>query len=812
MAKRKHLKLLGDKQLEEVSKIKFKYGVFGKEEDDEEDNTPPNYYRQASNLRVSIENFTIDQEQKYARKNRSLEIPADVDYIQVNFVSQFVISKYFNDYYKKFGLEAINFFNFGKSGLFAVVNRDLFQIYLNEINSFIQFGLNINPDSKYDNYVTYVNSFKLLTAKDIIRFKVDEIGKIVYLSLVELPLDLKLQSLLIESLIAFLESNRISHYFDKTVNRIELLDVSFEQVQLIAENFDIIQNATCSLSSIVRPSDFNLVKRDYGFNISNAADDLPLIGIIDTGISMDTPLKSITIQDDSFSLEGNPLIDIYGNKREGHGTAVAALAALGRFNHLNKFEGEVRADAKLLSIKLFERGNGYLSETQLVRMLYDAKSKYPFMKLFVLTICYDKFKAKNEPFSSYTYELDKFAHSTNSLIFICTANNRNALNENTDYDLAYFNSVHTNLSTPADSLNNVTVGAAAENLNNGPFYGISSGREFPTLYSRKGHIDLAAVFPRNKSNKNYFKPDVIECGGDLGFYNPTTIDYIDNSAMAVLSARPELGYILETGTSLSAPLTANLAAKILNEYPNINAQTIKALIINGASLNNIQFPKQVSHLLNVTAGNGFVDVENSLFSNENKATLILEDVISDTDLKIYPIYFPKYLLEDDLGRKKGLVKITATLCFSFEPLQNNQLSYNPIHMAFSFFKNHSADEINAKNDDFNSKLRSTLSWSQNGRNVSKPIPFSNSQKINFTIDLNHLISENQVLKLAIHCKVSTQIIGGLPASYPKQFPFSMAISIEENTKKKSGKLYDELLQINNLEVLGDIELEGSIDL
>jgi len=811
MAKRKHLKLLGDKQLEEVSKIKFKYGVFGKEEDDEEENTQPNYYKQASNLRISIENFSIEQEQKYLRKNRNLEIPADVDYVQINFVSQFVISKYFNDYYKKFGLEAINFFNFGKTGLFAVIDRELFQVYLNEINSFIQFGLNLNPESKYDNYVTYVSSFKLLTAKDIIRFKVDEIGKIVYLSLVELPLDLKLQSLLIESLIAFLESNNISYYFDKTVNRIELLDVSYEQVQLIAENFDIIQNATCSLSSIVRPSDFNFVKREYGFNISNANADLPIIGIIDTGISMDTPLNSITIQDDSFSLEGNPLIDVSGNKREGHGTAVAALAALGRFNHLNKFQGEVRADAKLLSIKLFESGNGYLSETQVVRMLYDAKSKYPTMKLFVLTTCYDKFKAKNEPFSSYTYELDKFAHSTDSLIFICTANNKNAINENTDYDLAYFNSVHTNLSTPADSLNNVTVGAAAENLNGSTFYGISLGREYPTLFSRKGHIDLAAIFPRNKSNKNYFKPDVIECGGDLGFYNPSAIDYIDNSAMAVLSARPELGYILETGTSLSAPLTANLAAKILNEYPNINAQTVKALIINGASLNNIQFPKQISHLLNVTAGNGFVDVENSLFSNENKATLILEDMISDTDLKIYPVNFPKYLLEDDLGRKKGLVKITATLCFSFEPLQNNQLSYNPIHMAFSFFKNHSADEINAKNDDFNSKLRSTLSWSQNGRNVSKPIPFSNSQKINFTIDLNHLISENQVLKLAIHCKVSTQIIGGLPASYPKQFPFSMAITIEENTKKKSGKLYDELLAINNLEVLGDIELDGSID-
>lgn len=811
MAKKKHLKLLSSKQLGEVGKIKFKYGVPGKEEDDEEENTQPNYYKQASTLRVSIENFSIEQEQKYKQRSAQIEIPANIDYIQINFVSQFVISKFFNDYYKMFGLEAVSFFNFGKSGLFAVIERELFHKYLNEINNFIQFGLNLNPESTYDNYVTYVNSFKLLTAKDIIRFKVDEIGKVVYSSLIELPLDLKLQSTLIDSLISFLETNKISYYYDQVVNRVELRDVTFEQVKLIAENFDIIQNATCSLSSIVRPSEFNFVQREYGFTISNADEDLPIIGIIDTGISMDTPLKSITFADDSFSLEGNPLVDVAGNKREGHGTAVAALAALGRLNHLNKFQGKVLADAKLLSIKLFESGNGYLSEPSLLSMLYKAKANYPSMKIFVLTSCYKRFKAKNEQFSSYTYELDKFSHSTDSLIFICTANNSNAINENTDYDLAYFNSVHTNLSTPADSLNNVTIGAAAENLNDSAFYGISAGREYPTLYSRKGHIDLSVVFPRNKTNKNYFKPDVIDCGGDLGFYNPSAIDYIDNSAMAVLSARPELGYILETGTSLAAPLTANLAAKILKEYPSLNAQTIKALIINGASLNNIQFPKQVSHLLNVTSGNGFVDIENSLFSSEDKATLILEDKISDTDLKIYPINFPKYLIEDDLGRKKGLLKITATLCFSFNPIQNNQLSYNPIHIAFSFFKNHNADQINAKNDVLDSKLRSNLSWSQNGRNVSKPIPFSNSQKINFTIDLNHLISENQVLKLAVHCKVSNQIIGGLPDSYPKEFPFSMVITIEENTKKKSGKLYDELIAINNLEVLGNIELEGSLE-
>ena len=83
MANKKHLRFLSGKQLEEVGKIKFKYGLFGKEEDDEEENKPPNYYKQASNLQVSIENFSIEMEQKYLLKKRELTVPAYVDYVQI---------------------------------------------------------------------------------------------------------------------------------------------------------------------------------------------------------------------------------------------------------------------------------------------------------------------------------------------------------------------------------------------------------------------------------------------------------------------------------------------------------------------------------------------------------------------------------------------------------------------------------------------------------------------------------------------------------------------------------------------------------
>jgi hypothetical protein len=810
MAQKKHLKLLNQKQLEKVVKVKFHYG-FPSPNDDDEPKAEPNYYYMATSLRTSVTRFFSEQKEKYELKRKELEIPAFIDFVQLNFVDQFVISEYYREYYDVFGLEGATFSNFGRTGLFAITNRKKFERFIQNVNSFIEFGLNINAEATFSKYITYINSFKLLTAKDIIRFKVEEIGKVVYLSIIELPLDYKLQQALVESVRKYLDSEGLSYTFIELENRIELIDVEFETIKTIAENFDIIQSVTCSLSSTVGPSSYNVINRDYGFTIANPDDELPIIGIIDTGISMSAPISTIVIPDNSFSIDGDSLIDVAGIHRNGHGTAVAALAALGRANHLNQFQGTVNADAKLLSLKISNNGSGYIKESQLLTMLYAACEKYADLKFFVLTMCYKKFKAKNETFSEYTYELDKFAHQTGSLIFICTANNNNAINDNTDFNLEYFNSPHTNLCTPADSLNNVTVGAAAENLNNDVFYGISPGREYPAMYTRKGHIDLKAIYPKTKTNRNYFKPDVIECGGDIGYYNSTTLDWTDDAAMVSLSARPEIGFVRDTGTSFSAPLVANLAAKILNEYPKLRVQTIKALIINGASLTNITFPKALIELQKSVAGHGFVDIEKSLHSTENSPTLILEDTIKDNEMRIYPVNFPDYLVTEALGRIKSILKFTATLCFSFEPIKNNQLSYNPIHIAFSFFRNHSAEQIVSKNDENNSKLRSNLSWSQNGRHVSKPIPYANTQKLSFSVDVGQLRSENQTLKLAVQARLTNQVIGELPKDYPKEFPFSLVITIEENLPKNTGKLYDETQLVNNLEVIQDIVLEGSLE-
>lgn len=809
MPNKNHLRIIPERQMQESGAVKFNYGFAST---DDENTREPNYNYMARVLRRDLRNYESDVVAKIEARDVSIDVPHNVDYVEIEFMGQFHLEEYYEKWYNTFGLEGVRFTEYNRKGLFAIADREKFANFIASVQAVILKGTRNAQAQIPSRYVLFVKHFELLTSADIIQLDTERLGNVVMLKTIELPANTDLENEIINALEAYLIEQEISHTIDREVNRIELYDMTAAQLFVIAQNFDIIESATSSLTGVVRPGIYNVVKRGAGFEIANSDQDLPIIGILDTGISMETPLASITINDDSFSLDGSPLIDTFD--RDGHGTMVGALASLGKYNHQNEFQGEVNADAKLLSIKLLADGRGYLSENKVIKLLRAAKDKYPEMMLFVLTICYTDPKHKNQPFSNYTFELDKFAHETNSLIFISTGNNDMSKNENTDYDLEYFNNDSTNLSTPADSMNNMTVGAAADGLYDGAFNGISMGKEYPTIFSRKDATDLAAIYPSTKKNRNLFKPDVIESGGDYGFYRPNTIDFMDNAAISVLSNNPARGYMKEVGTSLSAPLIANLAAKLKIVYPEINAQTIKALIINSASLERTIYPENVNLLLNRTAGYGVTDIDKALFSNENGATLILEDSINSDEQKIYPINFPEYLLTADLGKKRGILKVTGTLCFSFLPLQHNQLTYCPIHMAFSVFRNHTSDQINSKDQDLNSKLRTGQTWSQSARAKKNPVPYSNVQKIEFNINFEHLRDEDQVLKLAVQSRLSNQIMPSQVENYPTEYNFSLVLKIEETVRNNTGRLYDELRAINNLEIINNVEneidLEGEI--
>ncbi|MHA4846528.1 S8 family serine peptidase [Flavitalea antarctica] len=811
---RPHIKLNTEKQKEDTVTLRFNYG--SPEEEDDEVETPAgsNYRQMANSFKGYLARFNQDQERRVADRNEELAIPGHIEYIRILFQNQFSITagakNYYQSWYNDFGLLGVRFSRFNHEVLFAVTDQRKFHALMQGIRNFSIKESGEDPKVTYPGKVRYIKEFKLLTSNDILQFQGP--AELLNFKLIDFPLTSQSATSIWQGLKSYLEQRGLRYVLVEDCNNLEVYNATEKQAQEIANNFDIVYSVTSGLATVVRPNEFNTTRREYGFSISNTNEELPIIGVLDTGISNKTPLAPILINDDTFNLSGSSVFLDSANDGYGHGTAVAAFAALGRTPYLiGDYRGNYNADAKLLSMKILDDDSGYLSERAVLELLRSAKAKYPTLKLFVLTVCYARHKKTNEDFSTYAYELDKFAHQNDCLIFICTANNNDACNNNNSYDLGYFFGESTNLCCPADSLNNVVVGGAAHVIKDGVFRGISHSKEYPTLYTRKSHIDFSGLFPKMKHNKNYFRPDVIECAGDYE-QSGNFIGQGNNASMDVLCANPSIGFFKHIGTSFSAPLTANIAAKIQKIYPSLRAQSIKALIINSASLNSIRFEKPFSNLLNKTAGHGLVDPDKSILSNDNEVTFVIEDSVRPEEVKIIPLHFPEYLSTDELGKRVGLLTVSATLCFSFDPVLENHLAYCPIHMAFSFFRNHAGEDILKKEDAIKSKLKSTLTWSQNGRYKSKPVPSFNTQKIHFRVGADELVSEESTLKLAINCRLNPQLLPGMEARYGGDHPFSLVVTIKEDLPeaRQTGKLYAEMLAVNEVENIITVELENDL--
>jgi hypothetical protein len=795
MAKNPHIQLDTSKQFDKPVKLQFNYG---KPDDDDDDREPgSDYRRMALSFQNNLNQLIVDQQTKVDLRNPELNVPDHIDHIRIEFHGQFNVSKFFQSWYNEFGLEATNFFDYNHQGLFAVVNRAKFKDFVGNIERFIEKETGLNEDAQYSAKVLYIKSFQLLSGTQIIRYAQPQ--ELMNFKLIDFPLNSRASESIFKALETYLNKAGLTYTYQQESNQLEIHGLSGEQITEIIQNFDIVASVTSALATVVRPGHLNQPQRGYGFQIINGSNqELPLIGVLDTGISALTPLKDILVADSAFNLTGSPVNEDNSSGGSGHGTAVAALAALGKRPYAQGYRGDIAADARVLSMKILDSNSGFIAQSQVVQLLKDAKAKYPDLKIFVLTICYQQPKLLNELHSTYAAELDRFAHENDCLIVICTANNELAENQSA-YSLGYFSQPETHLCAPADSMSSLIVGAAAGSLRGGPFSGIASSSEFPALYTRRSHIDLTPFFSSKKLNKHYFRPDVLAVGGDYELHSSGAFfGQGSKASMEVLSADPTESFCEGIGTSYAAPLAANIAACIQAAYPGIGAQSIKALMVNAASLEMIRFAKPHDKLLNKVCGHGLVNDEASVLSDDNSITFLIEDSVEPEKLVVFPIHFPQYLTSGILKKKTGLLRVTATLSFSFAPVINSQMAYCPVHMAFCFFKNQSPADILKKEEDVYSLLKTTLRWSQSGRYVNKPIPNMNTQKISFSVGLDDLINENHTFKIGVNCRLSKQLFPGAERAYQHAHPFSLAIRIEEKMPagKNTGRLYNEMLLVN----------------
>lgn len=450
----------------------------------------------------------------------------------------------------------------------------------------------------------------------------------------------------------------------------------------------------------------------------------------------------------------------------------------------------------------------------------------------MLTICYADHLDANELTSEYAYALDKLAYQLDILICISTGNR--------DHDIILCASTYpthfvdecSNMKSPSESMNNLTVGAVGDNFEEVPItvddWPVHDG-SLPAIYTRKYH--LSHNISEVNRNRHVRKPDVVFSGGNyLEVNHPLLGTSHDSTMRAGLQFFSKdfvaQGLIRDAGTSYSAPLIANVAAKILRRFPTLRMQSVKALIVNSAdecnSFNHHDLTEKQEQFI---YGYGKPSLEKCLSSNDNEVTIVIEGDIANGMTKSYPIHLPQYL--QNCEKENALLKIEATLCFSFLPVQHNQMAYCPVNITFGIFKNlplfrqeqvigedgktRTEDTRIVANHKENVVLHQKGYWSQDGFGKGKLL--SNVQKVELNISRSNLINEAFEFKIVVGCRRHGNLSDAQAISLPKSYDYSLVIRIKENLPENrlNNRLFDELVNLNEVEVLGNLELDADLE-
>ncbi|WP_316633058.1 S8 family peptidase [uncultured Flavobacterium sp.] len=769
----------------------------------------PKYIKEFQKSRLRVNKVNFYGRRKKRNLNRTVEMPIYLDLIKIQFFKIFD-SKLNKDFAIKYGLSPIEYLDFNKTVIFQIDNREAFKVFTNHIDLVIDSPKNTNYKNADYNLIALIFRFEFFDSRNrILTYN----GNGILISLISTYLG-KLYKAQKSTLLEVLGSKEVEFsYSDSCPDIIEIRNANRALIQIIADNFDIVRSITSSRTEKIRPGIAGPV-REYGFDVE-VPDDICTVGIIDTGISKIKPLKDLILSD---YYNHTPYPAFWDE--EGHGTLVSGLVAFGEDFYKND-ENVYEAKAKLFNIKALHFSNDDLNIPQLIEDIRNAKRDYG-IKIFNMSLVIPSAKKYNSSYSQFAYELDRLAHQEDLIIFLAVGNfdsdNLKSLKEESDHpdhEYPYFfyslltdsdshNCEDTNICVPSESLNNISVGALAGNFSDVDLSDITPVNFYPAYYTRKFHFDYSQ--PVNgteiKQKNNYLnKPDFVMEGGDLFNYN---------SGIQILRSPifdSEKFYGKTCGTSLATPLLASYAAEILNLYPNIKAQSIKALLINSSSYYERtkleHFKDHSAQLLKSLVGFGRPKKEHLLFTNDNSVQYLIEDSIKVNQIIKIPIFLPKYLLTN-----QNKLNFDIALSFSFLPVKDNHLDYLPLHISFNIVKNIEIKDIAKKQDSYG--IKNVFSWSEDHFGIDNKL-FSNSHSKSYRFQPNDIINCDGSVALAVRCLAKNEYIEGL-SKHPHEFSITVKVTeILSNQNSAGINLYSEMMKINNyLEIEADTDLDALV--
>lgn len=770
------------------------------ESQDEVEETLPKIIEEYQKTNFRLYNLIFYSKRKKRNDTRSIIFPKNIDLIKIQFYNIPDTSLRIK-FLEKYGINPIEYKDFNKTIVFEILDKSLFENFKNHVNDIIESPSKTSYENQPYNILALMYKFEFIDSRARI-FTYNKEGILLdFIDSVDSIYDVQKGEL-----IKYLKENELNYSYSEDYESIlEIEDINREKVQFIADNFDIVKAITSSRTQILSPS-YNGPTREYGFEI-NVAENITKVGVIDTGVELISPLESAILRDYVDHTNNGAFWD-----EVGHGTMVSGLIILG-----DEFYNDVKtiynAKAKIFVLKVLQNDNDPIDIPRLLNDIKFAKREHG-IKLFNMSLVIPNAKKYNETFSKFAYELDKLSFEEDILIFISVGNfNSESLKalikeeEHPDHDYPDFfykldrttevhNCEDTNICSPSESLNNISVGALAGNMDVIDHSDVTPNELYPAYYTRKFHYDYSQNINSQsikQKNKHLNKPDFVFYGGDL--FNAESGLEILRSPMVL----EDKFYGRSCGTSLATPLITSYAAEILNEYPNLKTQTVKALLVNSANYFNAHhFKEKPNSLLKSLVGFGKPDKKGLIENDKDSVTFVVEDAIKIGEIINMPINLPEYLKNS--GNK---LQFDISLCYSFLPIKDNQLDYLPLYMSFSLVKNVQANIFeNGIQKDFGIK---NFSWSEDHFGIDNR-QFSNSQFMSYRIQPNDYAKLDDSIAIAIRCLCKNPYLDELSL---KTHMFSVVVKITEIlTNEGSGNLYSEMLEINNyLDISNNLDLD-----
>lgn len=811
--KRNHLQLLNAIG---TGKGVYKYNVLIRNADDIDEEEPAvnrDYRRQRTDFLRYYNSYNSQYRSRVQNRDSQLVLN-HYDYIVI--WSYQILSE---DLIKEWGLVLERRTNLGLKLLARVDNTGKFDAFLADVLEYAQDNSVI--DTVPDKYVklTLIQNFTLLTSNDIVDIRNGRDSNIAAnLQLIEIDDENKRR--------IFSELKRIvgNDNFIEASPQLGLYEATFEsmeQVKYVADNLDILQSIQSFPTFHVSPTRFNLVRFTQMLDIENVdIDTLPVVGVIDTGVR-DVPAINRFIVE-RVSLEDNMSI------RCGHGTNVASLTIFGR----QSLYGHLIPHARVFSIQVFENESGNVSLCKLRQKILYGIERY-HIKIFNISLAEPYGKEINGDITAYARMLDEISYLYDVLFVTSTGN--------TDWtDEPECPSVPVSLYNPQDPTQTrfTNLGSPAENMN-GLTVGAINDLNLPATYTKKSHLDFSMPIGNSFAEKaivnyNLMKPDLLAEGGDDTNDDSKWIEVIEGSSLAFLKKT--------VGTSFATPIVANLCAQVLKVYPSLGTSSIKAMLINSALQTgvasipatkalanqrnevlrgNAHFKtyhrQSAEHIGRMIEGHGAIPKSDDeiVFSDDNTVSFIGDMEIENEEIKCVNIKLPERL---SIGKnKERMLRVSATLCFYAQSIPGNDIvTYNPYHVSFRFLRgdediNRVADTLQyvigeAQETKFLKKnrchIKSALeTWSDSPLPSYKKRLFSNTQHKVFLLNAGDIITADRYFALAFRCVTK-------PNFNIRPVHFSYAVKMEVVNKRlldSDFSLYNELSAINTIEVIGIAE-------